>query len=277
MITNISAVATFLESAIQDFTDIAVVGVSGGVDSATIASMCVSALGKENVYLVSMPYDKIDTSTFNKRSSELALRLGAHHFVVPIKEASDPLASELRRIFGTETLHHLTVANIRPRVRMNILYSISGELGYNSTTRARVMGTGHLSEDLIGYDTKGGDALCDIFVLSELVKSEVYQLAEYYDVPESIRHAAPSAGLYPGQTDEQELGYSYTALEPATLAVFRAIQDGVKISELHSDIPQVEGLDPEAVRFVIERFQAHFHKHQAPTTVAIRHHSEWFK
>ena len=274
MITNVEALAEFLEQSVRDFTDIAVVGVSGGVDSSVVASICVKALGKENVVLVSMPYDDIDRSSFNSRSAKLAEKLGAIHYTIAIEESCVPLEKELKNIYGE--LDKLTYANIRPRVRMNILYSISGQLGYSSNKRARVMGTGHLSEDIIGYDTKGGDALCDIFILSDLLKSEVYQLANHYEVIQEIIDAKPSAGLYPEQTDEQELGYTYDKLEPATLALYHLLKDGISLNQISEDNEIFKDLNKEYVNFVINRYKIHFHKHEAPVTLDCRK-SEWFE
>lgn len=275
MIKNIEAVTAYLEQAIREFTDIAVVGISGGVDSSVVASICVRALGPENVHLVSMPYDDDDLTTFNKRSHELAIQLKAPHSVVVVKGAADALQSELRSMFPEGELNILTKANIRPRVRMSILYGVSGELGFRTKKRARVIGTGHLSEDLIGYDTKGGDALCDLFVLSDIVKSEVYQLAAHYNVPKSIIEAPPSAGLYRGQTDFEELGFSYDELEPATLAIFAYLKSEKPESALSPDLPEFANLDRRCLDFVIARYQAHSHKHKAPATVPCRK-NKWF-
>jgi len=235
-----------------------------------VACICVSALGAENVHLVSMPFDEIDAKTFNARSSVLADQLGSHHHIISIGAASKPVEESLQKAFPGLDLQKLTLANIRPRVRMNVLYSISGELGYTENKRVRVMGTGHLSEDIIGYDTKGGDALCDIFILSDLVKSEVYQLADHYNVPSKITQAKPSAGLYPGQTDEEELGYTYDALEAPSLALFALLKSGVAMDEISSKREEFKGMKPEEVSFVIERYRANAHKHQAPTTVDSR-------
>lgn len=270
MITDIKAVAAVLEKSVKDFCDIAVVGVSGGVDSSVVASICVRALGTASVYLVSMPYDHVDTSSFNARSKELADQLGAHHFAVSIGESCQALEKEIQNIFPGQKLDILTYANIRPRVRMNVLYSVSGELGAKTKRRVRVMGTGHLSEDLIGYDTKGGDALADLFILSDLVKSEVYQLAAHYNVPRSIVEAEPSAGLYRGQTDFAELGFTYDELEPATLALYRALRRGLDLPDLLATLPEFNGLEKRHVDFVLARFKTHFHKHRAPATVDCR-------
>lgn len=276
MITDVPAVASFLEKAVADFADLAVVGISGGIDSSVVACICVRALGPNNVHLVSMPYDQVDVTSFNARSAELAQKIGGHHYVVSIGDSCSALEREIEKSLGPSKLNILTYANIRPRVRMNTLYSFSGELGFRTGKRARVMGTGHLSEDLIGYDTKGGDALADLFVLSDLVKSEVYQLAKYYDVPESIQKAEPSAGLYRGQTDFQELGFTYDELEPATLGLYKVLKRGLDLPELHSELPEFKGLELRHVDFVISRYKTHFHKHRAPATVDIRRVA-WFK
>lgn len=276
MITDLETVATFLEQSVRDFTDLAVVGISGGIDSSVVAGVCVNALGKDKVYLVSMPHDEADLASFNARSTELADQLGAHHHIVSIGAATRALEVSMEEVFESESLDILTRANIRPRVRMNVLYSICGELGYVGGERARVMGTGHLSEDLIGYDTKGGDALCDIFILSDLVKSEVYQLAEHYRVPESIMDAVPSAGLYPDQTDEDELGYSYAALERPTLALYRLLKQGIPISAINARHPEFKSIDSDTVKFVVDRYKTHSHKHLAPVTVDVRR-CEWFE
>lgn len=276
MIVDVRAVTDYLEQSVRDFTDVAVVGISGGVDSSVIASICVAAIGKDNVHLISMPYDEVDLASFNARSAELAEKLGSPNHVVSIGGATAALESAIAEVFPVRELDVLTRANTRPRIRMSILYGIAGEFGYQSGRRVRVMGTGHLSEDLIGYDTKGGDALCDIFILSDLVKSEVYQLAKYYQVPSSIVEAVPSAGLYPDQTDEGELGYSYDALELPTLILYGLLREGVDIAEITVEHSAFGDVDRETASFVVQRYKAHSHKHEAPATVSLRR-AGWFE
>lgn len=295
MITRLGALAHHLEQAVRDFTDIAVVGISGGVDSAVVASISSAALGPDNIYLVSMPYGEFDKITFNKRSAELADTLGAQHLVVPIADATDAVLASVRDEFSSvlgsrAEFHTLTGGNTRARIRMTILYGVCGELTYRlqekvpphdpvsavrgqvfTTKRVRVMGTGNASEDLIGYDTKGGDALADLFVIGDLFKSEVYQLAKYYGVPSSIIQAPPSAGLYEGQTDQAELGYSYEELEPAIAALHRCLFRGAKDEELSTSLREFAGVDKQLGEFVIKRFRANAHKHRAPVVVGVRH------
>ncbi len=270
----------------------AVVGISGGIDSAVVASVCVGALGPSQVYLVSMPYGETDLKTFNRRSEELAKKLKANHLVINIGFATDALLAVLEKDFvgrlrNITTLHRLTQGNARARMRMAVLYGVAGELSYHFSEqlfspgsevispiqhekRVRVIGTGNASEDLIGYDTKGGDALADLFVIGDLFKSEVYQLAKYYGVPESIVTAVPSAGLYEGQTDKDELGYTYDQLEPATAALHRALRRGIKDEELTGNLNEFVDLSQKEVEFVIGRFKANAHKHRAPAVVLLR-------
>lgn len=299
MILNLPSLAKKLEAAISDFTDIAIVGTSGGVDSSVVAAIAVAALGKEQVYLVSMPYDTHDRETFNRRSLELAQSLGTHHLVIDIALATWSLldavtqgSSEKAELGGE--LHRLTLGNTRARMRMAALYALSGELAYRyhqplyapgaeQTSdqekamhskglfkRVRVLGTGNASEDLIGYDTKGGDALADLFVIGDLFKSEVYQLGQHYNLPRSILEAVPSAGLYPGQTDQDELGYSYDELEPALRGLHQALSRGIADGDLKVELTEFQGVDVDKAKFVIERFQANAHKHRAPAVVIVR-------
>ena len=276
MIVDVAAVTDYLERGVRDFTDVAVVGISGGVDSSVIASICVAALGKDNVHLISMPYDDVDLASFNARSAELAEQLGSAHHVVSIGGTTRSLETALEHVFPGNELAVLTHANTRPRIRMSVLYGIAGEIGYQSGRRVRVMGTGHMSEDLIGYDTKGGDALCDIFILSDLVKSEVYQLARHYDIPASIVEAVPSAGLYAGQTDEDELGYSYDVLEVPTLIVYALLREGIAVADITSAHPAFAEVDNDMAAFVVERYKSNAHKHEAPATISLRR-AGWFE
>lgn len=275
MIEDLTGLAGHLEEAIREFCDIAVIGISGGVDSATVASICCAALGKDQVFLLSMPYGQTDCETFNSRSAELAVHLGANHHVVNISAGTNGLMNEIAESLGESDFDPLVQGNTRSRQRMAVLYAFCFHLGKKFQNRARVIGTGNASEDLIGYDTKGGDALCDLFPIGELFKSEVYQLAEHYNVPESITSAEPSAGLYDGQTDEQELGYSYDELEPAQTVLFNLIEDGLTDVQIVPTLGVFDGLEPTIVEFVINMFKRNAHKHRAPQVVKVRRVGEF--
>ena len=178
-----------------------VVGISGGVDSATVAYLCAEALGNLSVLGVMMPYKKAadkKTLDFDKLLvGELKIRSEVID-IAPMIDAyfrNIPRADKIRR------------GNKMARERMTILYDKAKEFN------GLVVGTGNKTELLLGYCTRYGDAACDLNPLAGLYKMQVYQLAEKLGVPEPIINRAPSAGLWPGQTDEGELGMTYKEID----------------------------------------------------------------
>jgi NAD+ synthase len=262
MIRNIEQLLDHLFSEIKSRVDIAVVGLSGGADSSLTAILSMQALGKENVYGISMPYNEVDLETFNAQSASLAARIGINHLVRPISKIADAINDQIY-INSESELTVLNKGNSRSRGRMCILYGISRNLETLLTgKRVRVMGTGNLSEDFIGYDTKGGDALADIFAIGELFKSEVYQLLEHFrdkgTIDENHINRIPSAGLMENQTDEADLGYSYNQMERG---VRFCLQHYDEMSTLEHD---------EITDFVWQRHLIHKHKHEAPYVISLR-------
>lgn len=250
---------------IREHVDIAVLGLSGGADSLLCALLCRDALGKNEVFAYSMPYSEFDHGHFNRNSEAWAQHIGVHHRVIPIKAAADQLNATLARALDGHEPEHLSILNLgntRARVRMCLLYGAAHHLNQQERKRARVIGTGNLSEDFIGYDTKGGDALADLFPIGDLFKSEVYAMLEFYRdaglITESMINRKPSAGLWEGQTDEQEIGFTYSEMEPAIRQLIR-----------HGRAKPTTEL-PEVTRFVWERHMANKHKHEAPPVIKVR-------
>lgn len=261
---------------IKKHVDVAVIGLSGGADSTLVASLCVLALGKENVYGFSMPYNKIDTATFNSRSERLAKTLGINHEVLPINLAVDAFKQQFG---GMSTLNQ---GNLRSRMRMLNLYAQACKIGETVGGRVRVMGTGNLSEDFIGYDTKGGDALADIFPIGELYKRDVYNMLDDLVgmgvITDDLIDRVPSAGLWDGQTDEGELGHTYDEMAPAIeflrnnynmLNDVTTLEDFVVTLDIcdYPDKVDAGDADDEEKRilwFVWERHFKNRHKHLAP-------------
>jgi NAD+ synthase len=184
-----------------------VVGVSGGIDSAVVFRLCV-ATGKE-VIAIAMPMSLEEDSSPDslKKAEELVEGIPNVTFAVrPIGEIVDAYSKALKLETYSPTLA-LLQGNVRSRIRANILYHYAG------LHSGIVVGTGNKDEDEIGYFTKGGDGLVDICPLSLIHKSDVRKMAKLLDVPQSIIDAQPTAGLWDGQTDEDELGMTYDEVE----------------------------------------------------------------
>ena len=179
-------------------------GMSGGVDCSVVARLC--QLGQVDTHLVLMPYgDDMERTHSLTHAMELIDQFGIAYHVFDIKPAVDVLVSD--RLSSNQTEMELSHANLRPRIRMTYLYQLA------QMSRRLVCGTSNLSERTVGYFTKWGDGACDINPIAMLTKREVYRLAYYLEIPESIILKKPSADLWEGQTDEDELGITYHQID----------------------------------------------------------------
>jgi NAD+ synthase len=178
----------------------AVLGLSGGIDSALVAYLTAEAIGPERLLCVLMPY-RTSADASRTHAEEVVRRLGVTSELVEISPmvdayfASDPEAAPLRR------------GNFMARQRMAVLYDRSVTWG------GLVVGTSNKTESLIGYTTLFGDSACAFNPIGDLYKSQVRQVAAAIGVPDEIIRKAPSADLWPGQTDETEAGFSYPVLD----------------------------------------------------------------
>jgi NAD+ synthase len=177
-----------------------VLGLSGGIDSGLVAYLVAEAIGAERLLCVLMPY-RTSSDASRTDAESVVTALGCASELVDISPmvdaffASDPDAAPLRR------------GNVMARQRMTILYDRSVTWG------GLVVGTGNKTESLIGYTTVFGDNACAFNPIGDLYKSQVRQLAAAIGVPDSVIRKAPSADLWPGQTDESEAGFSYPVLD----------------------------------------------------------------
>ena len=181
----------------------AVFGMSGGVDSSVVAALCRRAFGDSTLGLL-MPCHS------NPQDEQHALAVAAK-FCIPTKKialdtAYDALIKSLNDE-GESGAEQLARANLKARLRMLTLYFHANQL------RFLVVGSGNRSELAVGYFTKYGDGGVDILPLGNLVKGQVKELAIFLGIPQEIIDKPPSAGLWHGQTDEDEFGYSYGELD----------------------------------------------------------------
>ena len=180
--------------------DRAVVGLSGGVDSALTCALAAEALGPENVLAVRMPYA---TSTAESlEHAELVIKMtGVQDKTLPISDAANVLLDDIPQD------QQVRRGNIMARMRMIVLFDQSADF------QGLVMGTGNKTEMLLGYTTQFGDAAAAISPLGDLYKTQVRQLAIEMGVPDVILEKPPSADLWIGQTDEGELGFTYEEVD----------------------------------------------------------------
>jgi NAD+ synthase len=189
-----------------------VFGLSGGIDSAVVAKLCQLAF-PQRVLGVTLP-------CYSHPQDEADARLVASAFSIPVVRvdigpAFDALTGSLAtavkglpsHVDSVDIKQQLPEANLKPRLRMASLYFIANSMNY------LVAGTGNRSEITLGYYTKYGDGGVDVLPIGGLLKSEVRALARELGVPDAIITKAPTAGLWVGQTDEAEMGFSYEMLE----------------------------------------------------------------
>jgi NAD+ synthase len=177
-----------------------VLGLSGGLDSAVCAILASRALGPENVLALIMPYGEACPADVADAGA-LARMLGIRSETVDIAPQVDAYFSR----YPTDNC--VLRGNKMARERMSILYDFSAR------ERALILGTSNKSELLVGYGTIHGDLACAINPMGDLYKTQVRELAAWLGVPKPILEKLPTAGLWPGQTDEAELGVAYTELD----------------------------------------------------------------
>ena len=178
----------------------AVVGLSGGVDSALVAFLTREALGKEHVLAVLMPYSTSSADSIIDATAVVD-QLGIRHERVDITAMVDAFVAR-----GGE-MDNIRKGNVMARMRMTLLYDIS------SRERALVIGTSNKTEIMLGYGTQFGDIACAINPIGDLYKTQVWRIARAIGVPAGIVEKKPTADLWVGQTDEGELGFAYKLVD----------------------------------------------------------------
>ncbi|MCK4365659.1 MAG: NAD+ synthase [Thermoplasmatales archaeon] len=204
-----------------------VIGLSGGVDSAVTAVLCKEALGNKNVECLFLPDES--TPKIDYKHKEILVK----KFGLSCEEKD--ITKIVRELTAGSTIKpdKYALANIKARARMILLFE------YTNMTQNLVCGTSNKSEILVGYYTKYGDGGVDIMPIGDLYKTQVLELAKFLKIPKEIITKPPTAGLWNGQSDEQELKLSYNRLDKILAGLERKIDiediakiAGVKKSEV---------------------------------------------
>ncbi len=241
----VETIAAFLRAhALADGATGVVVGLSGGVDSALVARLARDALGAETVLGVLLPDAHVPPELVAE-TERFADALGIARRTIPIDGPEAAL-----RALVPEVRDRVTLGNSAARLRMTILYALARE------ARRLVAGTGNKSELLLGYFTKYGDGGVDLLPVGDLYKTDVWALAEALGIPEPIVRRPPSAGFWPGQTDEGELGVAYADVDRVLRRLERL--------EREDEIVRATGLGPETVRAIADRLAQNRHKRRPP-------------
>lgn len=228
----------------------AVVGISGGVDSSTSAFLAARALGKENVWGIIMPY-KTSNPDSTRHAQEVADITGIRSEHVDITPMVD---SYFERHSDADNTRR---GNVMARQRMIVLYDKSAE------HHALVVGTSNKTEFLLGYTTLWGDMACAINPLGDLYKTQVRQLAKYLGVPDEIIEKPPSADLWVGQTDEDELGFTYADVDKLLYLMVDKRFAGSELKEA--------GYKEDFVRKVFHTMQRTQYKRRLPVIAKLSH------
>lgn len=223
------------------------VGLSGGLDSACVALLCKEAFG-ENLGCVIMPsHYSSDSSVAD--AVELCDKYGIKYEVIPIS----PMVSAYEKHMDEDKLR---IGNFSARMRMSVLYDVSAR------DKSLVVGTSNKSEILLGYGTIFGDIACAINPIGEIYKSDEYEFAKVLGVTDSILNKRPSADLWEGQSDEDELGHSYKEFDD----IFKLLVDEGKTKEEIISL----GHSEEVINKAIQRMKANAFKGKLPTIAKIK-------
>jgi NAD+ synthase len=225
----------------------AVLGLSGGIDSTLVANLSVEALGSENLHGLVMP-GAVSREDNMSDAEWVAQDLEITYDVFEI----NPIVDRFLDAYPEAEGDTMAVGNARARTRAVLNYLVANHEG------ALVLGTGNRTEALVGYFTKYGDGAVDCHPIGNLYKQQVRQLAKHVGVPDELAEKQATAGLWAGQTDEEELGIDYDTLD-AILAL--AVDGPLSVT---ATARQVDGASEDDVRRIRGMYERSEHKRAVP-------------
>ena len=227
----------------------AVLGLSGGIDSALVAYLLRDALGKENVLAIMMPYKSSNPDSLN-HAKLVVEDLGINSKTIEITDMIDAYFK------NEEEATSLRMGNKMARERMSILFD------YSSKENALVVGTSNKTEIYLGYSTQFGDSACALNPIGDLYKTNIWDLSRYLKIPNELIEKKPSADLWEGQTDEQEMGLTY---KEADQVLYRMLEENKKVEEVLA-----EGFNKDLVDNILRRMYRSEYKRRMPLIAKIK-------
>ena len=227
----------------------AVLGLSGGIDSALVAYLLRDALGKENVLAIMMPYKSSNPDSLNH--AKLVIE------DLKINAKTIEITNMIDAYFKNEKeASSLRMGNKMARERMSILFD------YSSKENALVVGTSNKTEIYLGYSTQFGDSACALNPIGDLYKTNIWDLSRYLKIPNELIEKKPSADLWEGQTDEQEMGLTY---KEADQVLYRMLEENKTVKEILA-----EGFSKNLVDNILKRMNRSEYKRRMPLIAKIK-------
>ena len=227
----------------------AVLGLSGGIDSALVAYLLKDALGKENVLAIMMPYKSSNPDSLNHAKLVVEdLKINAKSI-----EITDMIDAYFK---NEKEASSLRMGNKMARERMSILFD------YSSKENALVVGTSNKTEIYLGYSTQFGDSACALNPIGDLYKTNIWDLSRYLKIPNELIEKKPSADLWEGQTDEQEMGLTY---KEADQVLYRMLEENKTVKEILA-----EGFSKDLVDNILKRMNRSEYKRRMPLIAKIK-------
>ena len=227
----------------------AVLGLSGGIDSALVAYLLRDALGKENVLAIMMPYKSSNPDSLNH--AKLVIEdLKINSKTIEITDMIDAYFKNEKEATS------LRMGNKMARERMSILFD------YSSKENTLVVGTSNKTEIYLGYSTQFGDSACALNPIGDLYKTNIWDLSRYLKIPNELIEKKPSADLWEGQTDEQEMGLTY---KEADQVMYRLLEENKTVEEVLA-----EGFNKDLVDNIVRRMNRSEYKRRMPLIAKIK-------